>query len=134
MKTYPKDFEHIEQEIKSIEDHIKLAEELAKKHNGILPGSSWLVKKGYGSLFNCIIKHSKYFKHIEKNKLAKNIEEHTKIAEELAKENNGILPNTPRLIKNGYVNLCRCIRVYPGKFRHIKQGYKGGEVSNIRSF
>jgi len=129
MRNYPEDFKHIKQEkkLKNIEGHIRTAEKLANKHNGVLPCCDWLIKNRYIGLYKCKLKHIEFFKHIKQEKRLIKKEEHIKIAEKLAKENNGILPCCSWLRKNKYNGLIFSIRKYPEKFSHIKQENKGGK-------
>ena len=128
---YPEKFSHIEQEHKQIrkpiKEHVKLAEKLAKEHDGILYSGSWLNKNGYAGLVSAIRRHPEKFKHIKqeiKNKI--DIEDVFKLATKLAKENNGILPYPNWLSLNGYKTLCYALNKYPEKFKSIKQERKRG--------
>ena len=130
MKAHPELFKDIRQDwlgAKPIGFYVKTAEELAKKNGGILQSKTWLVKNRYNSLIRWMKKRPEFFKHIKQEwNGGREIEEHVKTAEELAKKNNGVLKNSIWLVKNGYSGLDTCIRKHPESFRHIKQEWKGG--------
>lgn len=123
ISKYPEKFAHIKQskKYKTIEEQVKIAEDLAKSNKGFLPSSGWLQKNGYNGLSQMIYKYPKRFSHIKQEKLIKTIDEAINEAEELAKKNNNILQNPWWLITNGYRYLYKFIRKYPERFSHIKQ-------------
>ena len=75
IKKYPEKFKHIKREYKQIrkpiEEHVRLAEKLAKENGGILYPVGWLNKNGYAGLVSAIRRHPKEFKHIKREKLTK---------------------------------------------------------------
>lgn len=127
---YPEKFAHIKQDSKhklSLEESIKLAENLEKKY-GKIKGCNWLLKNGYNSLYSYMNRYPKSFSHIQHvQKEGNTLDEWIKISEKLAKKNNGLLPSSSWLKNNGYYGLPQCIRKNPEKFNHIKQEYKGGK-------
>lgn len=131
IKLHPKRFSHIPQDFQggnTVEEHIKLAEELASRNKGILQSSSWLSKNKYSGLAKHINMYPDRFRHIkQKYEGGKTIEECIKIAEDLAKNNNGILPNQKWLAKNGYNGLQQRIKNNRKAFSHIKQEHRGGK-------
>jgi len=130
MSKYPDKFSHIKQEklTRTIKENVRLAEDLAKKNNGILYSKKWLRENGYDGLYVCIAKYPNKFSHIEQEKLIKTIDQYVKIAEDLAKKNNGILPGGGWLVKHKYSGIFKYLKKYPEKFSHIKQNYKGGNT------
>ena len=123
---YPEKFSHIEQEHKQIrkpiKEHVKLAEKLAKEHDGILYCGSWLNKNGYAGLVTAIRRHPEKFKHIkQERKRGNGLKEYTKLVKQLSRANNGILPGAAWLIKNGYANLYYYMLNRPKEFKHIKR-------------
>ena len=112
---HPKRFEHIPRnKLKTIDDHVKNAELLAKNNGGILPIIR--VRDNYG-LYKCMKNHPKRFEHIPREK-RKTIDEHVKNAELLAKNNGGILPIIGARNNN---SLHYCMKNHPKRFEHIPQ-------------
>ncbi len=116
---------------KTIKEHIAIAEQLAKDNNGILPSQNWLRNNNYIGLYCCIIKFPEKFKHIEQEKKFKTIEEQVVIAQQLAKDNNGILPSPYWLKNNGYSAIEVMIRRHPEKFKHIEQKKKISPIEKL---
>ena len=54
----------------------------------------------------------------------KTVEETVKIAEGLAKNNHGLLPDSRWLTRHGYSRILPAMKKYPEKFKHIKREYK----------
>lgn len=125
---YPDQFRSFKQEKlqKSIKDHIKTAEKLAKENGGTLQCGNWLKTNGYSGLNFVMGKYPDEFKHIKQEKKRKKLDEQVLLADKLAKENGGILPNQAWLQNNCHSGLAHCIVKYPNSFKHIKQEYKGG--------
>ena len=128
MNLHPELFKDIKQDWdggKTVKEHVKTAEELAKKNNGFIPYGGWLANNEHHGLVECIRKHPEAFKHIKQDwKGGKTIGEYIKTAEELAKKNGGILQNKTWLRDNGHRNVERCMNFYPEVFKHIKQNKK----------
>jgi len=124
MYKYPHLFEHIPRERKlRIDDKlewVKIAEEIAEEHSGVLPNDWWLCHNGYGGLHMCKYKHPELFKHIPQD-TRKSPNEIVAIAEDLAKNNGGKLQHIAWLVKNGYSNVVRCKQKKPDLFKHIIQ-------------
>ena len=121
LTKYPEKFAHIKRQKKRIlcSEWVKIAEELAKKHNG-LPTVKWLKNNGYSGLAGMLTRYPEKFDHIKRQYITKSIDEWIKISEELAKKHNG-LPNHNWLKNNGYSGLVRAIQKYPEIFAHIKR-------------
>ena len=131
MSNHPEKFAHIEQDkkFKSPEEWVVMAEQLAKKHGGVLPNYYWLINNKYKGLDHCIKKYPEKFKHIEQDKKLKSPEEWVVIAEQLSKEHGGILPNCSWLINNKHHSgLYHCMKNHPEKFEHIKQDSRKGKT------
>jgi hypothetical protein len=116
-------FSHIKQEklLKTPDEWVTVVEKIAKKNNGLLPNQAWLLKNNYYGLCQIMYKYPEKFSHIKQKKLKKTLKEWVEIAEELAKDNNGILPCSKWLCINGYTGLRLMLSRYPKKFFHIKQ-------------
>ena len=108
-------------EKKGIDEWVKIAERLVKKHGGVLPCQAWLQKHGYSGLAQMICKYSERFSHIKQKKIFKTVEEHIADAERLEKEHGGILPSQKWLRGNGHGDLALSFRSHPKRFAHIKQ-------------
>lgn len=118
---FPKLFAHIEQEklVKTLDEWVKIAEDLAKNNNGKLQNPRWIQKK-YSGLYKNLLLHSEKFWHIKQEKLQRILGEWVKIAEEM-EDRYGKLPNSSWLQKNGFDSLYNCKRRHPERFSHIKQ-------------
>jgi len=129
MRKHPHLFKHIKQNRKykkarTPKEWIRAIERLAKKHGGVLPNCTWLMANGYSSLYAFIRKHPHLFKHIKQDRKynkAQTLEEWIHVAERLAKEHGGVLPNCQWLRENGYGGLSHVMRKHPHLFQHIKQ-------------
>jgi hypothetical protein len=124
MRKRPELFAHIKQEKKvgkKPEEWIPIAERLEKEH-GTLPCVDWLCENGYSGLNYVMKKHPGWFAHIsQESKAGKKREEWVPIAEKLAQEHGGTLPNAFWLQKNGYRGLYRAMKSRPELFAHIKR-------------
>jgi hypothetical protein len=109
--------------LKTVEEKVKIAEDIAQHNNGLLPYSRWLTRHGYSSILPTIKKYPEKFKHIKREykQIRKPIRDHVKLAEKLAKEHGSILYPVGWLNKNGYAGLVSAMRRHPEKFKHIKQ-------------
>jgi len=97
------------------------AEELAKERGGVLPNTGWLQENGYKTLARAIYKNPGLFSHIPQKNLKLSPEDRVPEAEKLAKEHNGVLPNSFWLRQNGYGPLHQAMRGHPTLFSHIPQ-------------
>lgn len=103
---------------KTIEEHIKTAESLAKDNSGVLPCYSTLMKS-HSDLAHCINRNKKRFEHIIKENRKTTLEEHIKTAERLAESNDGFLPSTRILKQSNMQNLIAAMSAYKKEFSHI---------------
>jgi hypothetical protein len=126
MYKYPDEFSHIKQKRKhrTIEEWVEIAEKLVKENDGILPRRKWLLKNKYYGLLHAVKRYPDEFAHIKQGRKHKTIEEWVLIAEKIAKENGGILPNPKWLQNNKYGGLYEAMKRYPDEFSHIKQKRK----------
>lgn len=125
MRKYPRQFAHIQQHSKKgkrIEDRVREAELLVKRHQGTLPNYQWLISHGHSALISAMRKHPKCFLHIPQSTRAhkSSVDDHVKNAERLEKIHH-ILPNPQWLIQNGHLPLVMSMRRYPDHYSHIKQ-------------
>jgi hypothetical protein len=122
MLKHPELFFHILQnkKIKTPEEWVKAAEELAEENEGVLPHLQWLRSNGYASLRSCMRNHPEKFKHIKQNKIHRTIEQWVKIADRLTEEHGGLLPLPGWLFENGYQRLYVYMKKYPEQFAHIQ--------------
>jgi hypothetical protein len=107
--------------IRTIIEHVITAEELAKENNGILPNIGWLLRNDYYGLLHAMRRHPDKFSHIKQDKKYGNAKRWVIVAQKLARENNGVLPNSQWLKVNGYSKTYSAMKKYPEKFSHIKQ-------------
>ena len=118
-------FSHIKRNdnnLKSLDEWIEIAEKLAKDNGGKLPPAKWLRENGHKRLVVYLSLNKKSFSHIDRDFMvnpSKSFEDWLEIAEILAKDNGGKLPPATWLKKNGYYGLVN--RIYKKKelFQHI---------------
>ena len=112
MKNHPELFAHIpkERKIHTINEGVELAEKLAADNNGILPRYV-VIREKASWLPNHMIRSPKLFAHIpkEKNHTTKDA---VKLAEKLAKANNGILPGHT-FLKTNHSWILGHLKTYP---------------------
>ena len=113
----------------TIDYHVAEAERLTQENGGKLPNVKWLRNNGYTNIGVCMRKNPDRFAHLEQKRLKVSAEEHVKVAEALAREHGGILPNPYWLEQNGFLALGVAIRNNPYLFTHIPQrrNYKSVE-------
>lgn len=119
----PEMFLHIQKNKiqKTIEEYVLEAEQIASQNNGTLPHKTLLAKTN-SNLVKIIRENPKYFSHIKQEiKSGKTREEQVLIAEKLAQDNNGKLPNNTQLKKNGFASLVVLLKKCPELFAHIEQ-------------
>ena len=105
-----------------IEHWIKLAKELVSKNGGKLPAYSWLIANGHRGLYKAMRKCPDKFAAIKReSKPLRMIDEWIQIANKLATQNGGLLPNYVWLKRNGCGGLPQMLRKYPQRFGHIKR-------------
>jgi len=114
-----KEFREVYSSQKTPEEWVKIAENLARENGGILPNSGYL-SKNHSSLESCMSRYPKLFQHIPQKKFFNTPEEWVKIAENLARENGGILSNTSTMRKK-YAGLVSYMYSHPVLFKHIPQ-------------
>lgn len=118
----PAAFEHIKQDptFRTSDDWLVEAENIAQENDGRLPPYPELEKMGFSGLIRAISLDREKFQHllVKRTKIP---EDWVKIAEELAEEHGGCLPNNGWLQKNGYVGLYKSKTKKPELFCHVKQ-------------
>lgn len=104
---------------KTLEEWVKIAEQLAAENGGILPNLKWL-QNNYPGLASVLQKNRHLFQHIKQEwGGGKKPEEWVALAEKLAEENGGLLKNTGWLQANGYGGLAQIMSKHPELFAHI---------------
>jgi hypothetical protein len=123
IRNNPKAFKHIKQckRQKTILQHVRFAEKLAKENGGLLSYALSLRERGHISLNICMKKYPQMFAHIDQEKLQKKPKEWLEIAEKIVKENNGILYSISKLKQIGYGGLIACMARCPDMFSHIEK-------------
>lgn len=124
LYKYPDAFSHIDREeskLQSKKDNVKIAEILAEQNGGILPSHTELYKRGLHGLNTMLNKFPDLFSHIPQERKKRTKKDNVELAEQLAKEHNGILPNMAWLVKNGYSGLVQAIQLHKNDFKHIQQ-------------
>jgi hypothetical protein len=121
-KYHPEAFAHIKQDrkIKTLEEHVVVAEGLAERNRDVLPNMEWLQQNGYSGLVFTMYKDPEAFAHIKQDRKIKTLEEHVVVAEGLAKKNHGVLKNVKWVVQNGE-GLQSAMQKHPEAFAHIKQ-------------
>jgi hypothetical protein len=127
MKNHPEKFAHIKRgkvfndsKKQTVDEWVKTAEFFENAADGSLPNVAWLKKYGYTALLQVMRKYPEKFAHIKQEKKANMTpEEWVVLAEKLAKENNGMLPDVAWLKKHGYTGLVSAVKKHPSKFTHI---------------
>ena len=115
---------------KKPEEWVPIAERLAKENSGIVPMWFWLKKNGYGGLALAMHHHPELFAHLEwENKGGRLAKEWVSVAERLAKENDGKIPNLMKLREMGYGPLGQAIERYPELFAHLEWENKRGRLA-----
>lgn len=111
--------------MRTVDEGVQVADKLSQENRGEFPHAGWLQKNGYVDLLYLIRKHPEKFSHLKKKNLT--IEcvkvDQVEVAERLAHDNEGEIPNTGWLQKNGYVGLSRAMNKHPEKFSHLKRKY-----------
>ena len=119
---------------------LKLAKKLAKRNGGKLPNPWKMIQQGQSGLYRYISRHPKEFEHFEvedavkkesklfarsteelKEKLRGKFnvairKEHIKKARQLARKNDGVLPDISWLMQHGYTRLASYMKTYPYVF------------------
>ncbi len=123
MLDNPEVFAHIEQRTlrTSVRGWVSKAEQLAKDHDGTLPGQKWLQQNEYSALARCILKYPEAFAHIKQRKRFKSTDDWVLEAERLAGDNEGVLPASHWLCKNSYSGLYQCMQKNPQAFAHVQR-------------
>jgi polysaccharide deacetylase 2 family uncharacterized protein YibQ len=133
MYQHPEAFAHIKRESKkgkSVQEQVQTAEKLAKANGGVLQCVNWLQKNGPSGLSYAMYKHPEAFAHIkQESKKGKSVQEQVETAEQLAKENGGVLHDSGWLKKNGHYGLALAKHKHPEAFKHIKQGTRRKSIS-----
>lgn len=123
LRKNPEAFAHIpriRRVTSTFEEHVQLAEKLARENGGNLPAAS-ILRKNYQALGQAVQKHPTHFLHLKQDVLMTPLEEHIAVAQRLAKRNKGILPHGGWLVRNGFRKLEAMMYRHPERFKGIKQ-------------
>ena len=97
---------------------------MKRKTVGILPNPRWLREHGYSGLVQAMRKYPQAFAHIQQlSKRGRTAEEWLPVAEQLMRNNDGVLPN-PHWLYNHFNGLYQMMQKYPSLFDHIPQARK----------
>ena len=131
MRRNPEAFAHLKQEVKqkTVAEHVIVAENLAKKNGGLLPHKAWLKNHRHAALLDAIYKSPEAFAHLKQEVKQKTVAEHVIVAENLAKKNGGLLPDTKWLKNNGYGSILSRMYAHPEAFAHLKRERKTKSVA-----
>ncbi len=114
-----KEFRDVYGDKHNIYDAVHTAEILVKNNNGVMPSIAWRNENGYGWLQGWIYKYPEKFSHIHDFQIRHNLDDAKKVAEMLAKNNNGSVPTYIWRTNNGYGWLNKWLFNYPEEFSHI---------------
>ncbi len=120
IKTF-KEFREVYGENKTVEEWVKIAEDLEKIYE-TLPIDYWLHNNGYEGLTICKRKNSEKFAHIiqDRNERVTPPEERDKEVFEVVEKNNGFIPTYSEFVDMNKKSLYRYIYLNYEKFKHIK--------------
>jgi superfamily II DNA or RNA helicase len=108
---------------RTVQEWVKIAEELAANNEGRLPNSFWL-STNYRALEGTVRRYPHLFAHLNQEKRKLGTEEtlikHVETANRIANENGGLVPNTYWLRSHGYKGIERSLLKYPERFSHLK--------------
>ena len=97
---------------------------MKRKAVGILPNPKWLCNHGYSGLAQIMRKYPEAFTHIQQlSRRGRTAEEWMPVAEQLIRDNDGVLPN-PHWLYNHCNGLYQMMQKYPSLFGHIPQARK----------
>jgi hypothetical protein len=137
IRRHPEAFAHIPRKrraMRTLAEHVSDAESLAQKNNGKLPATS-VLRKDYPALDEAMRRNREAFAHIDREKKRhNNLNFYVQIAEEVAAQNGGALPNSKRLRKS-HRALMNTIYRHPNLFSHIPQEVRDshGDLIEIRN-
>jgi hypothetical protein len=125
VRKHPELFEGLQlrKTMKGAEGWVPVAESLAKKHGGTLPGRGWLQKHGYGALTRHLMLYPKFFRHIKQKAYFADIQTHVSTAKRLEQE-HGRVPHYCWLVEKGYGAIYQAKRKHPEMFKGISWGQK----------
>jgi hypothetical protein len=111
MQRHPEAFTHLKQDRKSktIADHVRAAENLARQHQRILPSVGWM-QQHHPSLASCMHAHPEAFKHLIQDRSNPRPDELIEVAVSLASQNHGVLPSNAWCDANGHSGIRSTIR------------------------
>jgi hypothetical protein len=113
--------EFVDKSPKKLDEWVKIAEQLAKDHDGILPSYIWLKKNGFHGINDAQCRRPELFEHLDQEKMVKTPIEWVMIAEEIANDNGGVLPCSKELSQRGMHALAKLLSDKPELFSHIRR-------------
>jgi hypothetical protein len=90
----------------------------------LLPKTRWLERNGYHGLLHAMRTQPHLFEHIKQEKEGLTPEQWVPVAEQLARNNGGVLPHYASLVRAGVSGLTGAMRRKPELFSHILQAKK----------
>jgi superfamily II DNA or RNA helicase len=147
VSTYEQ-FREIYSGTTTVEEWVAIAEELAKKNDGVLYKNSKLINMKLSGLVSCMYMYPEKFAHIQQEtKLPRNINfigdedfdpsqelediEYLLVAKKLESLNDGVIPPMTWLISNKYIGLVIAIRNNPKIFEGMKQYGERNEITTL---
>lgn len=136
MLNKPSLFKHIEQDrhLKSPEEWVVIAKEMANKNGGQLQSMQWLEKNGHTGLTQTIRKYPGLFGRVKQKTIYRQHrtpEQWVSVAHELVRENGGKFPQVRWLNKHGYSGLYESMRNHPSLFAHFKRERRSSQARVI---
>jgi hypothetical protein len=124
ISKYRQRFSHIKRERKreTLDNWVKLAEQLAAENGGKIPSFKWLRNSKYSALMSMLNRYPNAFSHLKRERLQRLLQDSILLAEKLAVENGGKLPTPTWLKSNGYRDINTSRYKYPDKFSHLIKG------------
>ncbi len=125
MRDRPELFAHLTQEkkIKTPEEWVPIAEDLAEKKGGLVPNSGSLQSNGLVGLYEAMRKRPELFAHLTQDRKTKTAEEWVIVAEDLTLK-YGKLPGRAWLNKHQLGGLDFAMQKHRELFTHITQDRK----------
>jgi hypothetical protein len=104
-------------------ERVETAKKVAQENGGALPTINWLGRHGHHKVVKALSMFPDAFKDIPRKRGSQShpVEHWVKVAEELARKNQGRIPTHKWLESHGYNGLRRPLTVHPGRFKHLER-------------